>query len=70
MLRSRKVQRSASYVVWATPAHREKPRAVGHEIRPGCLKIVAYTESKPIADALAIGDWLIRDGDRESDMKR
>src|SRR5215472_11461188 len=33
-----KVQRSASYVVWATPAHPEKPWAVGHEIRPGCLK--------------------------------
>jgi hypothetical protein len=68
----RKVQRSASYVVWAMPAHREKPWAVGHEIRPGCLKIVAYAESKPLADALAkrLGNWLIRDGDRESDMKR
>jgi hypothetical protein len=41
-----KVQRSAPYVVWATPAHPEKPWAVGHEIRPGCLKVVAYAESK------------------------
>jgi hypothetical protein len=27
--------------------------AVGHEIRPGCLKVVAYAESKFLADALA-----------------
>ena len=40
-------------MVWATPAHPEKPWAVGHELRPGCLKVVAYTESKPLADALA-----------------
>jgi hypothetical protein len=32
--------------------------AVGHEIRPGCLKVVAYVESKLLADALAkrLGD--------------
>jgi hypothetical protein len=48
-----KVQRSASYVVWATPAHPEKPWAVGHEVRPGCLKVAAYVESKRLADALA-----------------
>jgi hypothetical protein len=50
-----------SYVVWATPAHPSSPWAVGHEIRPGCLKVVAYAESKPLADALAkrLGDGLI-----------
>ena len=53
-----KVQSSPSYVVWATPAHPEKPWAVGQEIRPGCLKVVAYAESKLLADALAkrLGD--------------
>jgi len=53
-----KVQRSASYVVWAAPAHPKKPWAVGQEIRPGCLKVVTYTESKRLADALAkrLGD--------------
>ena len=53
-----KVQRSASYVVWATPAHPEKPWAVGLEVRPGCLKVAAYAESKLLADALAkrLGD--------------
>jgi hypothetical protein len=32
--------------------------AVGREIRPGCLKVVAYVESKLLADALAqrLGD--------------
>jgi hypothetical protein len=62
-----KVRGSAAYVVWATPAHREKPWAVGHEIRPGCLKVVAYAESRRLADALAkrLGDGLIPDGDRE-----
>jgi hypothetical protein len=67
-----KVQRSASYVVWATPAHREKPWAVGHEIPPGCLKVAAYVESKRLADALAkrLGDGLIHDSDHESDMQR
>jgi hypothetical protein len=48
-----KVVRRLRYVVWATPAHPEKPWAVGHEIRPGCLKVVAYAESKLLADALA-----------------
>jgi hypothetical protein len=48
-----KVQRSASYVVWATPAHPEKPWAVGCEIRSGCLKVAAYVESKRLADMLA-----------------
>jgi hypothetical protein len=48
-----KVQRSAAYVVWATPAHREKPWAVGREVRPGCLKVAAYAESKRLADLLA-----------------
>jgi hypothetical protein len=45
--------RQLRYVVWATPANREKPWAVGREIRPGCLKVVAYAESKMLADALA-----------------
>jgi hypothetical protein len=31
-----KVVREPRYVVWATPAHLEKPWAVGHELRPGC----------------------------------
>jgi hypothetical protein len=46
--------------------------AVGREVRPGCLKVAAYAESKPLADALAkrLGDGLIRDGDRESDTIR
>jgi hypothetical protein len=48
-----KVVRRLRYVVWATPAHPEKPWAVGREIRPGCLKVVAYAESKRLADALA-----------------
>jgi hypothetical protein len=48
-----KVQRCAAYVVWATPAHREKPWAVGREVRPGCLKVAVYVESKRLADALA-----------------
>jgi hypothetical protein len=58
----------AAYVVWATPAHREKPWAVGHEIRPGCLKVAAYVESKRLADALAkrLGHGLIRDSDSKS----
>jgi hypothetical protein len=42
-----------SYAVWATPAHPEKPRAVGREVRPGCLKVATYVESKRLADALA-----------------
>jgi hypothetical protein len=48
-----KAVRRLCYVVWATPAHPEKPWAVGQEIRPGCLKVVAYAESKLLADALA-----------------
>jgi hypothetical protein len=40
-------------VVWATPARREKPWAVGREVRPGCFKVAAYAESKRLADALA-----------------
>ena len=48
-----KVVRRLRYVVWATPAHREKPWAVGREVRPGCLKVAAYAESKRLADALA-----------------
>jgi hypothetical protein len=47
------VQRCASYVVWATPTHPEKPWAVGYEVRPGCLKVAAYAESRRLADTLA-----------------
>jgi hypothetical protein len=49
---------SAGYVDWATPTHPSRSWAVGHEIRPGCLKVVAYVESKLLADALAkrLGD--------------
>jgi hypothetical protein len=52
------VARRPSYVVWATPTHPSRSWAVGHEIRPGCLKVVAYAESKLLADALAkrLGD--------------
>ena len=54
----RRVVRPPSYVVWATPTHPSRSWAVGHEIRPGCLKVVAYAESKLLADALAkrLGD--------------
>ena len=48
-----KVRRSVSFVVWATPARPEKQWAVGCEIRPGCLKVTAYVESKRLADMLA-----------------
>jgi hypothetical protein len=41
------------YVVWATPMHPERPWAVGCEIRPGCLKVTAYVESRRLADMLA-----------------
>jgi hypothetical protein len=53
-----KTVRRLRYVVWATPAHPEKPWAVGHEIRPGCLKVVAYAESNLLANTLAkrLGD--------------
>jgi hypothetical protein len=37
-------------VVWVTPTHPTRSWAVGHEIRPGCLKVVAYAESKLLAD--------------------
>jgi hypothetical protein len=45
--------RPSVYVVWATSMHPEKPWAVGCEIRPGCLKVAAYVESKRLADMLA-----------------
>jgi hypothetical protein len=50
--------RPPAYVVWATAAHPEKKWAVGCEIRPGCLKVTAYVESKRLADMLAkrLGD--------------
>jgi hypothetical protein len=47
------VGRPPVYVVWATPMHPEEPWAVGREIRPGCLKVTAYVESKRLADMLA-----------------
>jgi hypothetical protein len=49
------VVRRLRYVVWAAPAHPEKPWAVGREITPGWLKVAAYAESKRLADALPIG---------------
>jgi hypothetical protein len=49
----RGVARPPGYVVWATPTHPTRSWAVGHEIRPGCLKVVAYVDSKLLADALA-----------------
>jgi hypothetical protein len=54
----RTIARPPSYVVWATPTHPSHSWAVGHEIRPGCLKVVANVESKLLADALAkrLGD--------------
>ena len=54
----RKVAVAPRYVVWATPTHPSRSWAVGHEIRPGCLKVVAYAESKLLANALAkrLGD--------------
>jgi hypothetical protein len=45
--------RPPAYVVCATPAHPEKPWAVGCEIRPGCLKLPLYVKSKRLADMLA-----------------
>jgi hypothetical protein len=47
------VVRPPVYVVWHTPTHRDKPWAVGREIRPGCLKVAGYMESKRLADLLA-----------------
>ena len=54
----RKVAVAPSYVVWATPTHPSSPWAVGHEIRPGCLKVVAYADSKLLANEMAkrLGD--------------
>jgi hypothetical protein len=53
-----KVAVAPSYVVWATPTHPSRSWAVGHEIRPGCLKVVTYADSKLLANALAkrLGD--------------
>jgi hypothetical protein len=34
-------------------ADTSRPWAVGHEIRPGCLKVVAYADTKLLADVLA-----------------
>jgi hypothetical protein len=45
--------RPPSYVVWATLTHPSRSWAVGYEIRPGYLKVVAYAESKLPADSLA-----------------
>jgi hypothetical protein len=39
------------YPVWAVPALH--CWAVGREIRPGCLKVVAHAETKRLADLLA-----------------
>jgi hypothetical protein len=47
-----RVARPPVYAVWATPAHPEKPWAVGREIRLGCLRVSAYVESKRLADLL------------------
>jgi hypothetical protein len=49
----RKVAGAPRYAAWATPTHPSRSWAVGHEIRPGCLKVVAHAESKLLADALA-----------------
>jgi hypothetical protein len=49
----RRLARPPSYVVWATPTHRSRSWAVGHEIRPGCLKVAAYADSMLLADAPA-----------------
>jgi hypothetical protein len=40
------------YVVWRT-AHPERPWSVGHETRPGYLRVVALAESRRLADLLA-----------------
>jgi hypothetical protein len=40
-----------TYTVWAVPALH--CWAVGREIRPGCLKVVAHAETKRLADLLA-----------------
>ena len=43
-MRGRKVAVAPRYVVWAPPTHPSRSWAVGREIRPGCLKVVAYAE--------------------------
>ena len=48
-----KMARPTVYVVWHPPKHPEKPWAVGCEIRPGCLKVAGYMQSKRLADLLA-----------------
>jgi hypothetical protein len=54
----RGMARPPSYVVWATPTHPSRSWAVGHEIRPRCLKLVAYADTKLLTDAFAkrLGD--------------
>jgi hypothetical protein len=47
-----KLARSPVYVVWRT-CHPDRPWSVGHEIKPGCLKVVALAESKRFANLLA-----------------
>jgi hypothetical protein len=47
-----KVARPPVYVVWRT-AHPERPWSVGHETRPGYLRVVALAESRRLADLLA-----------------
>jgi len=56
-----KIVRPPSYVVWATLTHPSRSWAVGYEIRPGYLKVVAYAESKLPADSLAkrLGDGIV-----------
>jgi len=49
----RDVVHAPTYVVWATPGHPTRGWAVGKEIRLGCLKVVAYVESRPLASMLA-----------------
>jgi hypothetical protein len=57
-----KVAAPTVYVVWHARTHPEKAWAVGREIRPGCLKVAAYVESRKLADLLAKqlsdGDYL------------
>jgi hypothetical protein len=56
------VVRRPRYVVWATLAHREKPWAVGREVRPGCLKVAAMRNRSglpmpsPIGSPMAISE--------------
>ena len=59
--RPQRLVRPPSYVVWATLTHPSRSWAVGYEIRPGYLKVVAYAESKLPADSLAkrLGDGIV-----------